>query len=46
MKWLQQRVLGDREFSEELECYWQELKNKVDRERRRRQNRVLGFYRR
>ena len=26
---IKQRVLGDREFSEELECYWQELKNKV-----------------
>jgi hypothetical protein len=26
---IQQRVLGDKEFSEELECYWQELKNKV-----------------
>jgi hypothetical protein len=26
---VKQRVLGDREFSEELECYWQELKNKV-----------------
>ncbi len=26
---IQARVLGDREFSEELECYWQELKNKV-----------------
>ena len=24
-----QRVLGDREFSEELECYWLELKNHV-----------------
>lgn len=23
------RVLGDKEFSEELECYWQELKNRV-----------------
>ena len=26
---VKQRVLGDREFSEELECYWQELKVKV-----------------
>jgi hypothetical protein len=26
---VKQRVLSDREFSEELECYWQELKNKV-----------------
>lgn len=26
---VKQRVLGDREFSEELECYWMELKNKV-----------------
>ena len=26
---VKQRVLGDREFSEELECYWQELKNKT-----------------
>lgn len=26
---IQQRVLGDREFSEELECFWQELKGKV-----------------
>ncbi len=26
---VKQRVLGDKEFSEELECYWQELKNKV-----------------
>jgi hypothetical protein len=26
---IQQRVLGDKEFSEELDCYWQELKNKV-----------------
>lgn len=26
---IKQRVLGDKEFSEELECYWQELKNKV-----------------
>jgi hypothetical protein len=26
---IQQRVLSDRAFSEELECYWQELKNKV-----------------
>ena len=26
---VKQRVLGDREFSEELECYWQELKDKV-----------------
>ena len=26
---VKQRVLGDREFSEELECYWQELKIKV-----------------
>jgi hypothetical protein len=24
-----QRVLGDKEFSEELECYWRELKNHV-----------------
>jgi hypothetical protein len=23
------RVLGDKEFSEELECYWQELRNRV-----------------
>jgi hypothetical protein len=27
---VKQRVLGDREFSEELECYWQELKNKTE----------------
>ncbi len=26
---IQQRVLGDKEFSEELECYWQELKIKA-----------------
>jgi hypothetical protein len=26
---VKERVLGDREFSEELECYWQELKNKT-----------------
>jgi hypothetical protein len=26
---VKQRVLGNREFSEELECYWQELKIKV-----------------
>ena len=26
---VKQRVLGDKEFSEELESYWQELKNKV-----------------
>jgi hypothetical protein len=26
---VKQRVLGNREFSEELESYWQELKNKV-----------------
>ncbi len=26
---VKQRVLGDKEFSEELECYWQELKNKT-----------------
>jgi hypothetical protein len=26
---VKQRVLGDREFSEELEFYWQELKNKT-----------------
>jgi hypothetical protein len=26
---VKQRVLSDREFSEELECYWQELKNKT-----------------
>jgi hypothetical protein len=26
---VKQRVLGDREFSEELDCYWQELKVKV-----------------
>ena len=26
---IKQRVLGDRAFSEELECYWQELKNCV-----------------
>jgi hypothetical protein len=26
---VKQRVLSDREFSEELECYWQELKVKV-----------------
>ena len=26
---VKQRVLGDREFSEELEYYWQELKNKT-----------------
>ena len=42
---VKQRVLGDREFSEELECYWQELKNKTSRKRRRRQNCILGFHR-
>jgi hypothetical protein len=26
---VKQRVLGEREFSEELECYWHELKNKA-----------------
>ena len=26
---VKQRVLSDREFSEELECYWLELKNNV-----------------
>jgi hypothetical protein len=26
---VKQRVLGDKAFSEELECYWQELKQKV-----------------
>jgi hypothetical protein len=26
---VKQRVLSNREFSEELECYWQELRNKV-----------------
>ncbi len=26
---VKQRVLGDKEFSVELECFWQELKNKV-----------------
>ena len=26
---IKQRVLGEKEFSEELECYWQELKNKT-----------------
>jgi len=26
---IKQGVLGDREFSEELNCYWQELKNRV-----------------
>jgi hypothetical protein len=26
---IKQRVLGDKEFSEELECYWQELKVKA-----------------
>ena len=26
---VKQRVLSDKAFSEELECYWQELKNKV-----------------
>jgi hypothetical protein len=26
---VKQRILGNREFSEELECYWQELKVKV-----------------
>ena len=26
---VKQRVLGEKEFSEELECYWQELKNKI-----------------
>jgi hypothetical protein len=26
---VKQRVLSDREFSEELECYWQDLKKKV-----------------
>ncbi len=25
-----QRVLGDKEFSVELECYWQELKSKIE----------------
>ncbi|HLN89324.1 MAG TPA: hypothetical protein VK253_04595 [Candidatus Binatia bacterium] len=29
---IKQRVLSDREFSEELECYWQELKTKVAEE--------------
>ena len=27
---VKQRVLGEKEFSEELECYWQELKNKTE----------------
>jgi hypothetical protein len=26
---VKQRVLGEKEFSEELECYWQELKTKT-----------------
>jgi hypothetical protein len=26
---IRQRILGDKVFSEELECYWQELKEKV-----------------
>jgi hypothetical protein len=26
---VKERVLGDKEFSEELDCYWQELKNKT-----------------
>ena len=26
---IKQRILGDKVFSEELECYWQELKDKV-----------------
>lgn len=26
---MRQRILGDKDFSEELECYWQELKEKV-----------------
>jgi hypothetical protein len=26
---IKQRILGDKVFSEELECYWQELKEKV-----------------
>jgi hypothetical protein len=29
---IKQRVLGEKEFSEELECYWQELKNKTEEE--------------
>jgi hypothetical protein len=26
---IRQRILGDKDFSEELDCYWQELKEKV-----------------
>ena len=40
------RVLSDKEFGEELECYWQELKLKVAQTRQRRQNRLLGLHRR
>jgi hypothetical protein len=29
---VKQRILGDKAFSEELECYWQELKEKVKAE--------------
>ena len=43
---VKQRVLGDREFSEELECYWQELKVKVAEKGARWQNCLLGFHRR
>jgi hypothetical protein len=31
---IKQRILGDKVFSEELECYWQELKEKVATEGR------------
>jgi hypothetical protein len=31
---IRQRILGDKVFSEELECYWQELKEKVKKEGR------------
>jgi hypothetical protein len=31
---VRQRILGDKVFSEELECYWQELKEKVKKEGR------------
>ena len=43
---VKQRVLGDKEFSEELECYWQELKVKVAEKGARWQDCLLGFYRR
>jgi hypothetical protein len=31
---IRQRIFGDKVFSEELECYWQELKEKVKKEGR------------